>query len=172
MGRLAKVLDFLRIVRNGDNYTNVSGDPGGGANITSNHYSSPGDDSNPLKNDLHYIGSIEKTGKGVVLGYLDVNNVQITLPGEKRIYARNDVNGLKICDIWLKNDGSIAIMNDNGIIELKVNGDIDMNGSTFKTNGVIEANSLILNGKEIDGHNHNQGDDSAGDVQLPTGPNL
>ena len=52
-------------------------------------------------------------------------------------------------------DGSIKGDNGNGSFELAVNGDFLVNGVTIKANGdVIFPNSLVLNGKEIDDHDH------------------
>ena len=74
--------------------------------------------------------------------------------------------------IWLKNTGDIVSQNSNGALELKTNGDIDLNGVIIKPSGdVIMPNSLLLNGKEIDDHNHSQGVDSASDTQQDTGGN-
>lgn len=53
-------------------------------------------------------------------------------------------------------DGSIQGVNGNGSFELQAGGDFIVNGVTIKANGdVIMPNSLLLNGKEIDDHDHN-----------------
>lgn len=75
--------------------------------------------------------------------------------------------------VWVKNNGDTITENPNGTFKLLANGDINLNGVIIKPNGnVIMPNSLVLNSKEINGHGHPQGNDSAGDVQVNTGGNL
>ena len=51
MGRVAKLLSFVRLTRNNAKVSDVKIDPGGGPNITVEHFAAPGDDSFPLKTD-------------------------------------------------------------------------------------------------------------------------
>lgn len=186
MGRIAKLLSFVRLTRNNAKVSDVKVDPGGGANITAEHFSAPGDDSHPLPGDYVALNTNSGTGREDAIGYVDPLNEPKALPGDKRIYAR-DENGVLIVEIWLKNTGEATIFNANGSVtlspsgsikcanssgsfELQAGGDFVVNGVTIDTNGnVTIPNSLTLAGKEIAGHDHaiNSGSSAPG----PTGPN-
>lgn len=121
MGWIARVQSFVRVVRNGAKVSDVKVDPGGGANVTAEHFSAPGDDSQPIPGDYAAISKVGGTGRKVATGYLDPLNDPVAGPGEKRIYAR-DENGATIVQVWLKSDGEATILNANGQITLKPNG--------------------------------------------------
>ncbi len=190
MGRIAKILSFAK--------RKVVADPGGGANVTASHFSSPGDDSQPLQGDLCFVPKSPKSGGGVSAGYYDTTNKSKAGPGDKRIYAR-DSNGAVVVEIWLKSDGSCEILNDtasvilapdgglkadngSGSFELQPSGVFVVNGVTIDTAGNITtpatvaaatlgaSTSLTVAGTEMAGHNHAQAADSNGDTQQPTGP--
>lgn len=170
MGRIVKVLSFIRTLRNDAKVSDAKVDTGGGANVTAEHYASAGDDAHPLPDDYAITNNVQQTGKEAVVGYLDIKNDQKAQPGDKRIYARDADTGVMIVEIWLKNDGTVTTSNDNGSFTLQVNGDVTINGVIIAANGdVTIPNSLILNGKELDGHDHsiNTGSSAPG----PTGPN-
>ena len=151
MGRIVIIKDFARALReNGARVSDVIVDPGGGNNITGEHFSSAGDDTFPLTTDYAFAANNQRKGGSSIVGYIDPINIPKALSGEKRIYAR-DSNGDAICEIWLKADGSILISNDNGNAELKADG------------------KFFINGKEFGVHIHTQGNDSAGDTQVNTG---
>jgi len=189
VGRIAKLLSFVRLTRNGAKVSDVKIDPGGGANITGEHFAPPGDDSHPLKTDYVITSKLPRTGNEAIIGYIDPISEPVALEGDKRIYGR-DADGITKNQVWLKNDGSILSSNDNGSallrpdggtiittpgstfdaaadgsikgingagsFELQSGGDFVVNGVTIKANGdVIMPNSLLLNGKEIDNHDHN-----------------
>ncbi len=189
MGRIAKVVSFLK--------RSIVADPGGGSNITANHFSPPGDDSQPLPDDYCVVSKSAKTGGGTVAGYYDAENLPKAGPGEKRIYAR-DSTGVLIVEVWLKSDGEAVILNGNGSItlspggdvkglngsgsfELQASGDFVVNGVTIDpagnittpavitSTGVIANTSLTVGGVEMSGHTHSQGVDSNGDTQQTTG---
>lgn len=180
MGRLARLLSFVRITRNGVPTTDVKFDPGGGANVTGPHLAPPGDDSHPLPDDFIYAGETSATGSEAVLGYVDPVNVPVAGAGDKRIYARDADTGVTVAEVWLKSDGSILCDNNNGSFELQANGDFVVNGVTIDTNGnittagtvsagaVSATTSLTVAGKEMSGHTHSQGNDSNGDSQQNT----
>ena len=69
MGRIAKLLSFVRVVRNGANLSDVKVDPGGGANITAEHFATPGDDSHPMPNDYVALSADSGTGRESAIGY-------------------------------------------------------------------------------------------------------
>lgn len=197
MGRIAKLLSFVRVVRNNAKVSDVKVDPGGGANITAEHFASPGDDSSPLPGDYVALITASGSGRESAVGYVDAKSDQKSLSGDKRIYAR-DGNGLSIGEVWLKNTGEISISNDNGSFtlrpdgsikgvngsgsfELAVSGDFLINGVTIDTTGnitttgvitgatVAATTNLTVDSKEMGLHTHDQGDDSDGDTQVDTG---
>lgn len=198
MGRIAKLLSFVRSAVKGTKVSNVKVDPGGGANITAQHFSAPGDDSHPLPDDYVATMPVQRTGSEVAVGYLDPKSEQKAQPGDKRIYARDPADGSVVVEIWLKNDGtavtsnangsvtlspdgSIKGTNSNGSFELQAGGNFVVNGVTIDTSGnitspatitaptVVGSTSLTAAGKEMAGHNHAiTGGSSA---PGPTGPN-
>ncbi len=187
MGWVAKVLSFVRVVRNKANISDVQVDTGGGPNVTPEHFAPPGDDSFPLDTDYATGHNVQQTGRVAVTGYIDPLNTPKAQKGEKRIYARDENTGAVVVEIWLKNDGTGTLFNDNGSFtlspdgsikglnsngsfELQAGGDFVVNGVTIAPNGdVTIPNSLNLNGKEIAEHDHaiNSGSSAPG----PTGVN-
>lgn len=187
MGRIARVVSFIK--------RRVIVDPGGGPNITADHFSAPGDDSEPMPRDHCVASRSMRTGGGVVMGYTDSVNEPKAGSGEKRIYARDD-SGVTVVEIWLKNDGTCLVANSGGSITLSPGGDIkgvNLSGSfelassgNFVVNGVtidIDGNitqpasasidagaSLKVAGVEMSLHSHAQGNDSDGNSQVPVGP--
>ena len=162
MGLIAAVIAFAR--RTDHSETTV--DPGGGSNITADHFANPGDDSYPLDTDFAAVVSNGRTGGGAAVGYADPITTKKAGPGEKRIYAR-DAAGAVVCEIWLQSDGTIVVQNDNGGMELAPNGSVNINGVIIDAAGDITApGSLVLNGNELDGHLH-----LAGTPPGDTGPN-
>lgn len=189
MGRIARLISFVRATVGDTKTSDVKVDRGGKDNRTSQHFSAPGDDSFPLPGDYVQLEDQAGTGRDSAVGYLDPKNEQKATAGDKRIYARDPNTGDPVVEVWLKSDGSATTSNSNGAFalnadgsqkgqnssgsfELKANGDFVVNGVTIKPNGnVIMPNSLVLNGKEIDGHNHSQANDSGGNTEQDTGPN-
>jgi len=175
MGGIGRVLSFLRAVRNGAQVSDVTIDPGGGANVTSEHFSDSGDDASPLPTDYAVYVSIPRQGGQVVVGYIDPINVPKSAPGDKRIRGRDKDTGADVCDVWLKNDGSIKAANALGYYELRADGVFEVNGVTIGTDGTITTPtgvvtpSAVVNGKEIAEHDHAivSGSSQPG----PTGPN-
>lgn len=197
-GVIGKLLSFSFAIRNSVKVGDAKLDPGGGPNVTAEHFAPPGDDSHPLPGDYVYAGTTPQQGRRSALGYIDPVNDAQAAPGEKRIYARDAGTGAVVCEIWLKNDGTALIANDNGSVtlspdgsilgqngagqfELEVGGDFVVNGATIDTAGnittdatitgeTVAANtSLTVAAKEMSGHTHPQGVDSNGDTQQDTG---
>ena len=138
MGRIAKILSFLRVVKNDasqSKVTVVKCNPGGGANVTVEHYADAGDDSHPLTTDYVAIQPVKTAGAEVALGYADTINTPKAQPGDKRIYSRDVNSGAVIADIWLKSDGTIIGANANGQFMLAQSGDFTVNGLTIDING-------------------------------------
>jgi len=186
MGRIAKLLSFVRSLAGDAKVSDVKVNPGGGANVTAQHFSTPGDDSHPMPGDYVATVPVQRTGSEVAVGYLDPLNEPKALSGDKRIYAR-DADGVVIVEVWLKNDGTALTsnangsstlspdgsqkgVNANGSFELQANGNFVVNGVTIDTSGnVTIPTSLTLGGKEIAGHDH--AIDSGSSAPGPTGPN-
>jgi len=166
MGRIGTVLSFIRAVKkNGVNFSEVKSDPGGGDNSTSEHFSAPGDDSQPLKGDFIALMNIVREGGKAVIGYLDPKNPGIAEEGEKRIYSR-DSEGNVVAEVWLKNDGTTEVKNgeitfilnpdgshklnnSSGSFELLANGDVNINGVIIKANGDVTTPGTIVATKDI-----------------------
>ncbi len=186
MGLISRILSFTRLARNGAQVTDVKLDPGGGPNITSEHFSSVGDDSHPLDTDYALTTPVSQAGRHAVIGYADPKNTPKAEKGEKRIYAR-DTSGVVVVEVWLQNDGTATIINDGGSVtldpngailgqngsgsfELQQSGDFVVNGVTIASDGAVTVpSSLTLDGKELAGHNHNI--TSGSSAPGPTGPN-
>lgn len=180
---LGKLLSFVRGLRNGAKISDVKLDPGGGPNVTAEHFSAPGDDAHPLVGDYVINVIIQRSGGSAVVGYLDPKNEQKAAPGEKRIYAR-DSGGASIVELWLKNDGTAVLENNNGSVILAANGNITINGADITINGEsitvngptnINGATIPLSGEVItaaglntDDHIHSQGNDSNGDAEEDT----
>lgn len=161
MGRIAKLLSFVRGEKNGAKVSDVKADPGGGANVTAQHFASPGDDSHPLPGDYVAMAGARGTGRENAVGYIDPTNEPKAGPGEKRIYAR-DENGAVVVEVWLKNDGTATLVNAEGSVtlapsgsikgvngggqfELQAGGDFVANGATMTTDGdVVTSDGISL----------------------------
>lgn len=163
MGRVTRLLSFVRGAVGGDKVSDVKADPGGGANITAQHFSSPGDDAVPLPGDYVAISAAAGSGRGSAVGYLDPLNEQKAERGEKRIYAR-DVEGAQVVEVWLKRDGTAIIQNSAGVFTLQPDGEFNINGARITTGGDV----ITASGVSLDNHPHNQGSDSGGDSEQPT----
>jgi hypothetical protein len=188
VGRIAKLLSFVREIRNGAKISDSKVDPGGGAVITAQHFAGAGDDSHPMQGDYVALNADSGSGRESAVGYLDPLNAPKALSGDRRIYAR-DANGALIVEVWLKNTGEATILNANGSVtlgpsgsikgvnasgsfELKASGDFVVNGVIIDTAGVVTIpDSLILAGKEVADHVHAQENDSDNNSEKDTGPN-
>jgi hypothetical protein len=97
------------------------------------------------------------------VGYLDPKNEQKAAAGEKRIYSR-DGGGNTVVELWLKADGSALLSNGTGAIELKPDGEIDLNGATITPEGDIISKSGI----SLDNHTHTGNLGSPTSAPIPT----
>lgn len=166
MGSIAKLLSFTRVLRNGAKLSDVKLDPGGGANLTAEHFADAGDDSHPLPGDYVATVGIPRDGGQAAVGYADTINDPKAAAGEKRIYGRDASTGAAVNEVWLKADGSVMIANSNGAIELKADGSVDINGAIISVAGEVTS----ATGRVLSTHVHAQGNDSASDTQVPTNP--
>jgi len=192
MGLIGRVLSFVRTSRNAAQVSDVKMDPGGGVNVTAEHFAPPGDDAFPLNTDYVYAAATPQRGRVAAVGYIDPKNTPKAAAGEKRIYSR-DANGAAVADHWLKADGSVTTENENGSMtlgadgsilgqnasgsfELQAGGDFVVNGVVITPAGLITtptgvvSPSALINDIEVDGHSHAQANDSAGNSEQPTGP--
>ena len=139
---LGKLLSFVRRTKNDAKISDVKLDPGGGPNVTAEHFSSPGDDSQPLPGDYVITTPVKRSGGWAVAGYLDPANEQKAQAGDKRIYAR-DENGATVAEVWLKNDSSMVVENANASVSIAANGNIIINTSGTVDIGGTGGGGLI-----------------------------
>lgn len=189
MGRIGRLLSFVRVVLRETKASDVQVDRGGADNRTPQHFSDVGDDSFPLPGD--YVATVGQagTGRDSAVGYIDPKNQQKATAGDKRIYARDPETGDEVVEVWLKSTGEAEVRNDTGIFvvradgsirgsnpsgnfELQAGGDFVVNGVTIAVDGTIttptavNSPSVVANGKELAGHTH-----PAGSPPGNTGPN-
>lgn len=171
LGRVGTVVEISEEVNDdGAKIQNTMLDMGGDINnnIDGEHFTDPGNDSQPLPIDYAMLHpTTEDNGNsGVVIGYQDVTTDKLAKPGEKRIYAR-DENGVVVAEVYLKNSGELLIKNDEGSITIapdgsititnsggasivaQSGGDVVINGTTFKAGGVIESTTATFSGNVI-----------------------
>lgn len=158
MGRIAIILSFVRSLAGEAKVSDVKVDPGGGANITAQHFAPAGDDAHPLPDDYAATVPVQRTGSEVAVGYIDPKNEQKAQPGDKRIYARDPEDGRTVVEIWLKSTGEATTANENGSAVLSPDG-----GSTLTT---PEATFHASEDGSIKGNN------SAGSFELQAGGNF
>jgi len=147
---ISKLLSFTR--KDAGSVATV--DPGGGLNLSADHFSAPGDDSRPLPDDYVALVETQRTGGVAAVGYMDPKSEQKAEAGEKRIYAR-DASGAAVVELWLKADSSAVLSNALGLIELKADGSVSINGVTIDAAGNVEVPASIkVASKEVNGHIH------------------
>ncbi|MCH9712745.1 MAG: hypothetical protein K0U20_08995 [Proteobacteria bacterium] len=119
---VAKILAFVRTLRGETtNVTDIEVDIGGGDIRTAEHFSTPGDDSFPLKTDYTIVADMPRGGGKAAVGYIDPVNTPLSKEGDKRVYGRNP-DGTTVNQVWLQNDGSVVVSNDKGSIILNPDG--------------------------------------------------
>jgi hypothetical protein len=125
MNKIAEVKQF----EHGTNGPQVTVDHGGGANKTAEHFGPAGEDSQPLPGDFASVGDARGSGREVVHGYADSKNQSKAKPGEVRRYAR-DLQGNVVSELWLKNDGSLSLLNKAGFgLTISKDGLVTIKGS-------------------------------------------
>lgn len=166
MSKIAKLLSFTRVTRNGAKITDVKIDPGGGPNVTAEDFRPAGDDAYPLTTDYALASSTPRSGGEAIVGYVDPINEPKAQPGDKRIYARDANSGADVNEVWLKNDGSVLLSNANGSVLLRPDGgtitttpnstfDVAADGSIKGDNGsgsfeLQAGGDFVVNGATID----------------------
>lgn len=120
-GIVGRVLSSIWRLKGGVSITDVKMDPGGGPNVTAEHFQPAGDDSPALPGDYGFAAPGMQAGRFAVLGYVDALNAPQSVPGEKRTYSRNDA-GAPVAQVWLKGDGTVLVENALGSFELRPDG--------------------------------------------------
>lgn len=168
-GVVGRVLSSIWRLKGGVSVTDVKMDPGGGPNVTGEHFQPAGDDSAALPGDYSCATPGPQAGRYAVVGYVDGRNAPVSVPGEKRIYARNAA-GEVVGAVWLKGDGTIVTENDNGQFELRpdgsqrgqnaagwfelqVGGEFVANGARLTTSGDV----VTSDGVSLRNHPHSPG---------------
>ncbi len=158
MGRIALILSFVRSLAGEAKVSDVKVNPGGGANITAQHFAPAGDDAHPLPADYVATMRVQRTGSEVAVGYLDPKNEQKSQPGDKRIYARGPEDGTATVEVWLKSDGTALTSNAKGSTTLSPDGSSTV--VTPEATFSAEADGSI------------KGSNSAGSFELQAGGNF
>jgi hypothetical protein len=175
VGLIGRILSFVRAQRHGAQISDVKTDPGGGPNVTAEHFAPAGDDAHPLPGDYVYGAPSPQRGRYAAVGYVDPANQSKAQPGEKRIYSRSS-SGAQKAETWLKADGTVVSENDMGSTTLAPDGSFEAengNGSvTLGADGSIlgqnaagsfelqEGGNFVVNGVTIT---------TAGRIITPTG---
>lgn len=164
-GIVGRVLSSIWRVKGGVSITDVKLNPGGGPNVTAEHFQPAGDDSPALPGDYGFAAPGPQAGRFAVVGYVDALNPPVAAPGEKRIYGR-DLAGETVAAIWIKGDGTIRGENDLGWFELRTDGEFVANGARLTTTGDV----VTSDGVSLRNHYHEQGTDTGGDSEADTEP--
>jgi len=156
VGRIGVVLEFIRDqLSNGSHVSDVKVDIGGNI-VTARHAGGAGDDEYPLAGDYAVVVESVKSGGYTAVAYADTVNEPQATSGERRFYAR-DSEGSIVGTVWLRDDGYIRLVNDNGVFELEpggnaycseslnVDGDISAGGN-ISAEGNISADGDVSDG--------------------------
>ncbi len=108
MGRVGKLLSFVRRTVAGKLLDEAKVDTGGGAIHTVQHYADPGDDSQPLPGDFPFLAETGGAGEHGAVGWHDTTTPRKAGPGEKRIYARSAA-GTASVEFWMKASGEVHL---------------------------------------------------------------
>lgn len=120
-GVIGKLLSFVRAPRNRANQSDIKLDAGGGDIRTATHAQGSGDDAVPLPGDYTINVQIDRSGGVFTVGFIEPDATQAAQAGERRLYSRGS-DRVEVAQIWLKNDGTILVSNDNGSFTLNPDG--------------------------------------------------
>jgi hypothetical protein len=158
VGRIGKVLSWTVRVLTGD----VRHDVGGGSVHNSQLFSDSGTDAPPMAEDYVYAGETQSRNRSAVVGSVDGKNASEAAPGERRTYARDTAGAIAVT-LHMKADGSARLFNGNGYIELKANGEVEVNGAKITTAGDV----VTASGVSLDDHKHLAGSELIGNSGSP-----
>jgi hypothetical protein len=125
MAWLAKVLSFAGL--------DLTVEPAARYSLTVLRADSSGVDAPPLENDTSITVPLPEAGRRVNIGFVDTIERE-ALAGERRTYSRDPGTGEIAGDLWLKNDGALVHTNAKGTMEHYANG----GGKISHENGSIE----------------------------------
>jgi hypothetical protein len=120
---------------------------------------------------INYIGFIPEVFTSAIGESFDPNDVVLV---HGSCETRHKENGTVVTTnesstVTQKPSGEISLVNGGGYIKLLADGRVDINGFIIQTSGaatspvsvgaptVAAETSLVVNGKEMDGHNHSEG---------------
>jgi len=162
MGRIGKLISFVKSSINSVSVNEAKSDLGGGEVVSSETFYPAGIDSAPLANDYALHVPIPQSGRYGASGFIDSANAPVAEAGEIRTYARGS-DGASVNEVHLKSDGSIILKNESSNIEISSSGDITVTASgsasiegsditiTDGTGTVaISGGTIDLNGVTID----------------------
>lgn len=129
MGLISLVKSVFKSNKNDVEYREIKSDKSGGDNVSSEHFSNAGDDSQPLSGDYAVLLEIPRNGGMAAIGYIDPKNAPKAGDGEKRSYGRN-AQGDEVNQVWLKSDGTVIIGNDSITLTLTPNNTITINNGS------------------------------------------
>lgn len=149
MGLIGIVRSTVRLLSGSRNAVEVKGDFGGGRIRNAVKYSTPGDDSLPLADDMVVAISHESNGGQVALGYIDTKNQSQSNPGERRSYAR-DSGGAVVSVVYQKNDGTVDITNlAGGVITMVPSGSVFINGLEIDLDGNLITSGTVTGETDV-----------------------
>lgn len=106
MGRIAKLVSFLRrTTPAGAIIDEAEVDAGGNAKHTAQHFSAPGDDSQPMDGDFAATNDSGGAGEKQIVGWHDPKTPRKSGKGGKRIYSRS-APGVVAAEFWMEPDGT------------------------------------------------------------------
>ncbi len=178
MGAIALIKSIANVLKRGAHSVEIEVDLGGGEINTTILVLNPGVDAKPLPSDYAYVSPTRKTGEFAAVGFVDIKNESVAGEGEHRIYGRT-ADGVVVCQVWAKSDGTVLIDNDKGNFELKSDGtvliDNDEGSFELQPSGDILANGAEITkdgdfisklGNSLDNHFHQ------GNLGYPTGTTI
>lgn len=162
MGRIGEYLSRAVEAVRDVSLSRVKAALGGGETVVTEHFQPPGEDSAGLPGDWTLHVRVPRNGGYATVGVVTGLEPKAG-PGEVRRYAR-DSDGEEVVSFWLKSDGSAIMENENGAIQLKANGEADINGARITPDGDV----ITSDGISLRNHYHTQPNDAGGDAEQPT----
>lgn len=120
-GMIGKLLSYVRAPRNGAQQSDIKLDAGGGDIRTATHAQGSGDDAVPLPGDYTVNIQVDRSGGVFTVGFVEPDALEIAQPGERRLYSRKP-DRTEAAQIWIKNDGTVLVSNENGSYTLSPDG--------------------------------------------------
>lgn len=127
MGRIGIVTAFRRTEDGDAKIAEVDVDLGGNDIITADVYGDSGSDAPPVSGDYAAVMAGPGTGEWVAVAFTDTRRAGTGAQGERVTVAR-DADGVVVSTVTQAADGSARVENDNGYMELKADGQADING--------------------------------------------